>query len=340
MINIITNPWISRAYPSQFAVCSLYFDVAQNGSPSVIDSFFVNPLTPNVSMNLYYSTDTSTDVPVMQTSNWEQKLWSYSTSILCRQARKYALPNPVVANYIKLEFTNLQPQQYTPGPYALPVIYKKFPSWVTQYFYSLISFDPAIASQVTVQYDALKFLYDHYVDDLQSEPDPYPIFNPTATSPGVLSFVNQKTISEIPLISNIYTVAQQHNTSLSTLLGQYVQAANNLNQSSYVNMTEETFVGPPDISLVSSLNREQTMFELLIPTMFFFLTCRHSYQIVSASFAENRAYFAGLQQVSFFRETYNLQELGDPAQYIETGYDDVNTQEMDFNVSGNYWLTY
>src|ERR1700747_1297163 len=123
--------WISRPNPSKFAVEALYVALSIYGGPVVVDSILLDPITPNITFNVYYSNDGD---PESIPDNWDGKLWTRVPQVY--QAKKrdtYYLPRPVTAKYFKIEFTNLQAQSYRTKVNA-PVQYRRFPSWVLDYF--------------------------------------------------------------------------------------------------------------------------------------------------------------------------------------------------------------
>ena len=77
----------------------------------VIDSIILDPLTPGVAFNIYYTNDLtgSESNEPMTEEQWEQKLWqrvpqSYVTSV----KTTYVLPEPITAKFVKIEFSQLQ----------------------------------------------------------------------------------------------------------------------------------------------------------------------------------------------------------------------------------------
>jgi hypothetical protein len=300
---------------------------------TVIDSVFVDPITPNVGFNIYYSTDdtnnTSEGLSPLTETEWEQKLWTHvPQTYVTTVAQEYYLPTPMVAKYVKIEFSDLQPQSYNPGNFPIPVAYKKYPKWVADFFIGQMELPSFIASQVNVSYDALDFAYNYYLDDIGQQPAA-----PASSSniPQINNFfstlndasdqVDPTTLQKINLVMNTYTQPPGNLADPTTLLGSVVQRATS---GSAINYPVESGVVSPnvDYSDVSSLSREQIVFEQSMPVMFFYLTCRHFYRELTANFDNNKAYFAGVNSIAFMRNNYAI--TGDTAQYIETGGDSVN----------------
>jgi hypothetical protein len=267
------------------------------------------------------------------------------TVFVCTQRQQYALPEPIIAKYICVEFTNLQAQTYDPGAFATPVSYKKMPTWVANFFIAQIGQTAFIVDQVNVQYDALNFAYDYYLDDLDQSPatpSAAPInasaqltgyFNSTTSTQGI----DATTLSQINLVMNTFAQTPDVNVDTDSVLGSYVQSVYNSTASPAATVESSTF---PQLSYstVSSLARDQLVYENNLPVMYFFLTCRHSYKILQASFDYNRAYFAGVNQISFIRNDYTTQ--ADTDLYIESGGDDQNSELNDWVVNAGTWYTY
>jgi hypothetical protein len=79
---------------------------------------------------------------------------------------------------------------------------------------------------------------------------------------------------------------------------------------------------------ISVANREAVVLEQSYPVMFFYLTSRHRYRQVEATFEADRAYFAGVRELAFLRENY-VAEYDTPV-YIESNTDAVSVEQNDF----------
>lgn len=313
----------------------------------VIDSIMVDPNTPNMAFNVYYSTDDAGTSDSMTESDWENKLWNRVPQVfLCTSKQTYALPEPIVAKYVCVEFTNLQAQTYDPGSFQNPVSYKKFPTWVASFFVTELNQPSMVSNTVQVQYDAIDFAYNYYLDDLDQSPQ-NPVAAPTTLSSQLTSYFNNAsassgldatTVAQINLVMNIFAQGLQNNVDTSTVLGAY--AASLYTSDTPPNVTYENSVVPAiDYSTVTSLAREPVIFENSLPVMFFFLNCRHAYKEVSAPFDYNRAYFCGINDIAFLRNDYTVEQ--DSSLYIETGIDSQNTELNDFVIDiDGAWYTY
>ena len=312
----------------------------------VIDGIMVDPSTPNMAFNVYYSIDDAYTSDNMTESDWESKLWARVPEVyIATQAQQYVFPAPVAAKYMKVEFTNLQAQTFTPGPFAQPVAYKKFPTWVADFFIAQLELPSFVASSVNVVNDALSFAYSYYLDDIMQTPaKPNP--DPTSATTALTSFFNQNdvtgqvdatTLSQINLVMQSFQLPTGSIINSTSLLGQSVLSSTS---TSVTPLTSESSTQiPTDYSTVSSTTREPVVFEQSLPVMYFFLTCRHAYKELVASFEYNRAYFAGVNDITFLRHNYST--ATDSAQYIESGNDTTNAIVQDFDIdTDQVWYTY
>jgi hypothetical protein len=312
----------------------------------VIDSVLVDPITPNMAFNIYYSIDDTGTSADMTETDWEGKLWTRVPQVYqCTQRQQYALPEPIIAKYVCIEFTNLQAQTYDPGAFAQPVSYLKMPTWVANFFIAEMEQPSFIVDQVNVQYDALDFAYDYYLDDLDESPAT-PTAAPTDASAQLTSYftsasstqgVDATTLSQINLVMNTFAQTPDVNVDSSSILGGYVQTLYNSTASPAATV-ESSNISQIDYSTVTSLARDQLVFENTLPVMYFFLTCRHAYRTLQAGFDYNRAYFAGVNEISFIRNDYTA--AADTSLYIESGGDNQNSELNDWVIESGVWYTY
>ena len=320
---------------------------AAQDNTAVIDGVLINPSTPNISMNVYYSTDDSFQSNNMTETNWEEKLWTRvpETYVLTSQ-QQCMFPTPIQTKYIKLEYTNPQAQTYNTGTFSQPITYKKFPTWVAEYFIAQLESPSFLANAVNVQNDALNFAYAYYLDDLDELPaNPTPA--PPNITPTLTNYFNQNNVGNLvdtQTLSQINFIMQQFQLPTGSILGGnnpplISQYASNIVNNQQAPVSENTFITPIDYSTVSTLNREPVILEQSMPVMYFFIACRHAYKEISAEFEYNRAYFIGIQDVSFLRANYTTSSDG--SQYIEAGGDTANALTMDFVVDTDLnWYTY
>jgi hypothetical protein len=337
-----SNPdsyWLSGPNPSKYAVEVLYFDISDSfGNPQTIDKILLHPITPGPVFHVYYSSD---GAPVTDAADWDNKMWiPVPKSYRVTKRETFALPTPVTANYIALEFSRLQAQYYAPGAYQQPVIYRKFPQWIYNYFLAAnpaMSLDYFIPNQTNIIYDKLQFMFDYYLDDLQSQP-----LSPDQIEPPLTPTLNSNQVSPSMLVAmnmNVapYTLPLGINVTGGSLLSQYVKST----ATSIANFPLESLQVPTkaNSTIVSSPNRDQIVNEENQPNLYFFINCRHNYQMSQAEFEYDRAYFVGLRSVAFLREDYGV--TLDRSLYVETAGDNQNTLRNDFvSINGSWQINY
>jgi hypothetical protein len=321
--------WMSKPNPSKFAVESLYFDVSDGlNHASVVDRILLDPITPNVYFNLYYTDEGD---PGETEAEWENKLWTpVFQTFKAERRQEHSLPVPITAKYVKVEFSHLQPQVYAPGIFHQAIRYKKHPKWVLDYFMSRLSRtteDPYVASRISVVFDALRLAYDYYTDDLEDG-------NANPPVQDVAAFLSDRTDQsdevETALIDQISLATKPYRTRpinrASNLDALLANMAISQTQAAY--STERINSATADTTQVSSLDREQLIVENNYPVMFFYLTCRHKYRELETYFEDNKAYFVGVRELAFTREHYV--QASDTAMYTENLGDFTNAWRNDF----------
>lgn len=335
--NNLTTPgsfWMSKANPSKFAVEALYFD---HLTEITIDSIEVDPLTPGITMSIYYSSEGD---PGNSTDDWDNKLWQrVPRTYTLRYKNEFALPQPINARYVKLEFSKLQAKPYRPGNFNRKTTYLKHPKWVLDYFLMDMErkrMENLIPTEVDVFHDSYALAFAYYMDEEKplgpgrlGKIDDFKNF---LQRNDLINQVDPETFSRIAY--NLAPFQGGGGVSPRSILGSALSGLYKVKE----NITIEG--GAPDVSEqigeassavmteVSTLNREKLMEELIYPDMFFFVTCRHMYRKVEATFPSERAYFAGIQEVRFIRDTYT--DKNSPQVYNELFTDSVNIEINDF----------
>lgn len=304
-----------------------------SNEPVVIDSVIIDPITPGVAFNIYYTNDltgTPEEDGEMTEEEWEQKLWihvpqSYVTSI----KTTYVLPEPITAKFIMIEFSQLQARPYEPGDYQKPTGYKLFPDWVATPFLAELALPAFTSKRVGVVYDALELGYKPLLEDLIQGPSSPEHPTPTPSiAPPASNRVDPETLRRIETTLNTYLKPPAARADPLTLLG--VRAANNANNApSYPVEGEPQFRNNTTMA-VSGLNSQAIVLDESMPVMYFWVTCRHEYKELYALFENDRAYFAGLKELAFLRSQFSV--ASDTELYVEAGTDDTNTELSDFKV--------
>lgn len=323
--------WLSKPNPSHFGVESLYFDQRVNGQPVVIDGLTLSPITPGVYFNIYYSTDQ--DGPGTDDDTWDNLLWTPVYQIYqANRTQTYALPEPIVTKYVKIEFSRLQARAYNPGNFPLPTTFKKYPKWVLDYYvarFGLLEHD-LLSSGADITYDALDLAYSYYRADILTNPSPPPLSLPD-NPPQVQFFqegdnatsVDPTTLAQIKLGFQPFLNQPALQGRTNTALGAYAASAAT---SSY--SVEAISRAVADTTPVSNLQREPLLVEKGFPIMSFYIPCRHGYRVSQSSWERNVAYFAGVRHIVFHRAVYG--QVADERQYNEVLADGTNAVINDF----------
>jgi hypothetical protein len=325
--------WMSKPNPSRFAVESLYFDVRDDNAASVVDRLLIDPITPGVYFNLYYSSEGEPGTTELE---WEQKLWQPTFQRFHMQRREeHALTEPITAKYLKVEFTQLQPQFYSPGTFQQPIRYKKHPKWVLDYFVAradaaVTTSDPFVARNIRVLFKGLDLAYNYYLDDLRQGPSP-PSNEVVDT---VVDFLSNRTdrsdqidaitMDKIKFEMQPYTRQPADRVQgLESLLADVVYGSRD---ATYPIETISRLRA--DISQVSTLDRMPLLVENDMAVMFFYVTARHTYRELEAYFEEDRAFFVGVRELAFTRDHYSV--ASDQSLYVDVLGDRNNLLRNDF----------
>lgn len=107
--NLLTGGvWRSEPQPVPYAVVNLYIDVRVDDEPTVIERFFIDPITSGCSVNLYYTQaepDLDADDP------WMYVEWTPVARDFAAR-RGFMRFDPTLAAFFKFEFTDLAPEPY------------------------------------------------------------------------------------------------------------------------------------------------------------------------------------------------------------------------------------
>ena len=295
----------------------------------VVDRITVDPVTPGVYFNVYYSTEGD---PGENEDDWDNKLWT-RVPITFRADKKetHAFPRPISAKYVKVEFSHLQAKHYNPGSLARLIKYKKHPKWVLDYFMARVEAHRAVESdlisgRIGIIYDAMDLAYNYYLDDLVATADTLP-----ERTVEITNFLNDRTdysdqvdpimLEKIRLAMTPYEDHFVNWAKPSTILGAFA-----LDETDRQNAPVERPTVP--VPEVGELRNAQVVYEQSFPVMFFYLTCRHKYREIVAPLTQDRAYFVGIRELAFTREHYATAH--DNGEYIEPGADLLNVERNDF----------
>ena len=340
--------WMSNPAPSPYAVSSLYFNVATGTDPTVIDGILIDPATPGMDCNIYWTNDTTNDSDQMTEEDWEGKLWTRVPQIItCNARREFVLPSSIYAKYVKLEFVNPQARPYQAGQWQTPILYKKFPQWVTNYFYNQWSLPIQTTQVVGIQSDMLSLAYIPSTDNLIQTPVT-PIATPdqiVAPTPAYFDSAqplnpDSNTLSQIPPMTNPYISPMGGLPNLNSSLGQKSYGLFNQQGFNAIPVVVEgTYNYANSLATVSTSFRESVWLQQTEPDMYFYLTSRHAYAVAWATFDNDMAYFCGVNELAFIRHIYTTPD--DTPIYLESNGDGYNALFSDFTLDeSGYWSTY
>lgn len=340
--------WLSGPNPSKFACESLYFDLRNEAEAQVVDHLLIDPITPGIYMNVYFSND---PVPGQTTEEWDGLLWTpIPVQYLIRRKQSFALPEPIIAKFIKLEFTHLQPIWYNAGTFQRPTQYRKHPAWVWNYYLCLYEELRAAtleeASLVNVTYDALELAYQYYLEDIRQDNADLPTTVTSSEGVSLLSravtkaeeetenTVDATTLSKINLSMQRFRQQPAQQGSFESLLQRLTSTTAEVGNYP----VEQKIITTANTSEVSGLERDNVIIEKQFPVTQFYLECRHYYAISEAEFEEERAYVAGIKEVAFTREHY--ESKFDNELYIDVAGDEFNVELNDLEFEDHTYVTY
>lgn len=361
-----TTFWQSQPNPTRHAVEALYFDLRigdQIGTMGylgtqfmdeldgrsmtdmalyhtdgqVIDEIYVDPITYGPDMHFYYSLD--------DTSDWDDKLWvPIPRNYVCRKGF-HALPLPTYVKYFKIEFSNLSasPYQAVEYPDFPPAEYRKYPTWVQDYFTQVYFFkpiEPNITEIVsTIQIDPTSFGFRRVKDAMVSTYEYEREEQIRETDPEVKTFIENVLAGQetnlrdeiesqvrfrSPVMWQADLVAQLDPTRS---LSRVAQAP----REGFIDTGWNAELGLPIFPTPvqqSVADLSEAVIEKQRPIMWFPRRCRHQYQIVRAVFDRKIAYFVAIREISFHRRAYT--SVADDPVYIETLDDESHVLSTDF----------
>lgn len=342
--------WMSKANPSKYGVECLYFNL---GSKTPIDSIFLDPATPNMTFNIYYTEQI--EVPNHTLADWDNMLWErVPKEFVASKRQNYILPSPINTKFIKIEFSSLQMKPYLTGDFHRPVLYRKHPQWVFDYFMARyayerdMTYDPFIANRIDINFDLLDLAFNYYKDDIIQY----------STNPAKIKVVNEKTENLDQLLRNLLVESDGNVNDLDiptymkikTEIEKYTRhpafssdpglqsGAAAINSADLNNYPTEDFISQvASTSVVSNHNRDHLITEKRMPNMYFFIKCRHGYKEALAKLPSGKAYFAGVKEIGFHREDHKV--VYDNAIYMTVAGDNLNSAVNDFEYNGESWTS-
>lgn len=342
--------WMSKANPSKYAVESIYFNL---GGKTSIDAIFLDPATPNMVFNVYYSDET--DDPTPSIAGWDNIMWKrVPKEFIASKRQNYIFPSPISTKFIKIEFTNLQAKPYLTGDFQRPMIYNKYPQWVFDYFIAQyayqrnMSYDPFVANEIDINFDLLDLAFNYYKGDIIQY----------STNPSEIKVVNEKTekldqtlrsllVDNTDGVSNLdVETMMKVKTNMEPFLNHPAFNADVNTQAGSAALSAANFNNYPieDIisivastSVVSNHNREHLITEKLMPNMYFFIECRHGYREALAKLPDGKGYFAGVKEIGFQKQDHKV--VYDNSIYMTVAGNALNSAFNDFEYDGIAWVS-
>jgi len=304
----------------------------------IIDEIYIDPVTIGADMNIYYSNDDNAAM--------EDKLWIPIPRHYVLRKGFHALPSPTRCKYIKLEFTNLAAAPYNPIEYPSlrPLRFRRFPTWVQNYFNDVYLQEPLenvfINPQEIVTIDPLELGFSRPDDKFDVSFENQRELTIQSHDDEIQDFINDiltgtsTTSSQAEVESRIKyrsPIMWQQNLILqlddSRALTRKAKEANEI--GSDVGWSIEAPVPTfPTTTIQSVPDLTVARREKYIPHMFFPRVARHGYQVVESERPGKIAYFVAIKSVRFFRRDYTIPH--DEHYYIETFGDIAHTQVNDF----------
>jgi hypothetical protein len=316
---IYTN-WTCQPNPSQDGVEALYLDVrklvAGKYTASVIDAIEINTLTPGVKMNVYFSTQPM-NVPPTNIDDWEGIIWTpVRAGFKLNQKQTIDLPYPIAANWICLEFYNLQsiPLGLSNYPILPEVIYKEFPRWVyvDNPKAQKTSDEPLLQKEKFVSYTVPEV----FTPALENKEDTVRIY---AKGPQTLDqnisengfgSADPLLLSKISFAKNPFVTPSVKRVDTSTMLGSFIYDDYSNNDSiSYIAEAQQ-YPRVVESRNVSNANDRRAFSRYEESDLLFNRACAHKYSVKKGRY-NKKAYSVSVSEISLLRKDYSV-EFDDP----------------------------
>lgn len=363
--------WLSQPNPSPTAVEALYFDLrfgwvevtmgyldqffmsnldgmsmrdmefhATDGV--VLDEIYIDPLTLGPHLHIYYSTDAN--------ANWEEKMWTPVPNTFILQRGTYALDKPTYVKFIKLEFTNLTPVPYLPVdfPALEPVTFRRYPTWVQQFFYGLnyTGINALLNNVQKVNLDPLSMGFINASDKLDASYATIRTELELGQDLGLKGFVGDLMKSKDSELTDRIESQIDFRSPVMWQRNLPSELTDDRAESRFVKrassgVSGESWAAEQSLPVsqtpqLQSGDLTQSMKEKMAPDMWFPITCRHAYQVVESDRPSKVAYQVGIKEIVFYRRDYTVAH--DETVYYETLGDDVHTQVNEFVQADWRWV--
>lgn len=341
---LYTN-WTCFPNPSQDGVEALYFDVRKlvNGLylPSVIDALDINTLTPGIKMNVYYSKQSMLNNASPQNiKDWENMMWTpVRDSFKINQKQTLDLPYPICANWVCLEFYNLQaiPMGLPNYPILPEVEYKEFPDWVytNNPTPTPTSDEPFLQQEKFVEFKIADVVAPSLENNkgLRIYAVPPQTLNQNIDQNGFGS-ADPQLLSKVSFSKNPYAQPTINTINTETLLGDFVY-------NDYTSDPKKTYIAeakqyPRLINSrnVSNINdrRDASRYDEI--HALFNRICAHQYVVKKARY-NKKGFIVSISEVNFFRKDYAV-EGDDPVIHDVLVYESA---EQSLLIESSSWET-
>jgi len=313
----IYTHWTCFPNPSQDGVEALYFDVRKlvNGSylPSVIDALDINTLTPGVKMNVYYSKQGMANNGSPQNiKDWENMMWTpIRDSFRLNQKQTLDLPYPISANWICLEFYNLQavPLSLPNYPILPEVEFKEFPDWVYTNNPTPVptSDEPYLQQEKFVKFKIMDVIAPTLENSsgLRVYAD-----TPQTLDQGIdkngFGSADPKLLSKISFSKNPYAQPSINYVNTDTMIGEFVY-------NDYTSDPKKTYIAEAqqyprlvDTRNVSNANDRRSLSRYDEVHALFNRVCAHQYAVKRARY-NKKAFVVSVSEVNFLRKDYAVE---------------------------------
>ena len=312
---IYTN-WTCQPNPSQDGVEALYLDVrklvAGQYKASVIDAIEINTLSPGVKMNVYFSNQSMT-TPPRNIDDWENMIWTpVRAGFKLNQKQTIDLPYPIAANWVCLEFYNLQsiPLGLSNYPILPEVVYKEFPRWVyvDNPKAQKTSDEPLLQREKFVSYSVPEV----FAPTLENKDNTTRVYS---NSPQTLDqnisengfgSADALLLSKISFAKNPFTTPSVKRVDTSTMLGSFIHDDySNNDDISYIAEAQQ-YPRVVESRNVSNANDRRAFSRYEENDLLFNRACAHKYAVKKGRY-NKKAYSVSISEISLLRKDYSVE---------------------------------
>lgn len=353
--------WTCFPNPSQDGVECLYLDIRKlvdgQYQSSVIDALEINTLTPGVKMNLYFSRQPfNGSQPPQDIDDWESILWTPVRESFKLNAKQIIdLPYPIYANWLCLEFYNLQaaPLGLTGYPILPEVEFKEFPQWVYDDNPTkiVVNDEPNLLQEKFVGYT----LEEVFAPKLENRGD-VRIYADTAQTlaqnieQNGFGSASPVVMSQVSFYQQPYEAPSVRKVSTDTLLGSFVYQDYQKDYSKTYIAEAQQYPRVVNSRNVSNLNDRRLLARHDELNLLFNRVCAHKYSIKKARY-NKKAYNVSVSEINLLRKDYTV-ERDDPVIHDVLVFDGAEQsiliesstwepeQKLSIPIGGNVYVTY